>query len=108
MLKERWETALDQFVGELRKVYDRQLQTVILYGSRARGTADDGADVDVLVVLNPMDDFWKEFSRLQALAGPICLEHDVVLSAFPVDAKEYDEPKTPLLLNSKREGVPVA
>ncbi|MCH7812920.1 MAG: nucleotidyltransferase domain-containing protein [Planctomycetes bacterium] len=107
-MMESWKTALDRFVDKVRQEYDGRLEKVILYGSRARGSADEGSDVDLLVVLKPLDDFWKELSRLQDLAGPICLEHDVVLSALPVDVEDFDKPKTPLLLNSKREGIRVA
>lgn len=107
-IKEDWKAALDQFVDEVRKGYDGRLQQVILYGSRARGTADEGSDVDVLVVLNPLGDFWEESSRLNALAGPIALTYDVVLSAIPVDAEEFARPRTPLVLTAKREGIRVA
>jgi len=103
-----WETALDEFVDRVRKMYDGRLQTMILYGSRARDTADEGSDVDVLVVLNPLGNFWTEFSRLQSLAGPISLEHDVVLCALPVSADDLEEPKSPLLMNAKRDGIRVA
>lgn len=102
--KESWQTALDEFAKKVRETYDGRYGKVFLYGSRARGTADDGSDVDVLVVLNPLGDFWKESSNVQHLAGPICLKHDVVLSALPVDKNDFDEPKTPLLLNAKRDG----
>lgn len=105
---EDWKVALDQFVEEVRKGYDGRLQQVVLYGSRARGTADEGSDVDVLVVLNPLGDFWEESSRLNALAGPIALAHDVVLSAIAVDAEEFARPRTPLMLTARREGIRVA
>ena len=46
--------------------------------------------------------------RLEGLVGPISLEHDVVLSAIPVSAKEFEEPKSPLLISAKRDGIRVA
>lgn len=101
-----WENALDEFAKRVREAYNGGLDKLVLYGSRARGTAGDDSDVDVLVVLNELDDFWSELSRLHALSDSICLEHEVVLSALPVDKKEFDDPKTPLLLNARREGRP--
>jgi len=103
--KEKWETALDELVEGVRKIYDGRFQAMILYGSRARGTAEEDSDVDVLVVLNPLEDFWAELSRLQSLVAPISLKHDVVLSAIPVSADEFEEPKTALLVSAKREGI---
>lgn len=102
--KQTWEVALDEFVQKIRNTYDGQYGKTFLYGSRARGTADDDSDVDVLVVLNLLRDFWKESSTMQDLAEPICLEHDVMLSALPVDKNEFDKPHSPLLLNAQREG----
>jgi len=103
-----WKTALDQLVAELREIYGPRMAQVVLYGSRARGDADDGSDIDALVVLNPLGDFWEELSRIQPLASRVSIEHDVVLSAFPVDAEEYAHSSNPLLLNTRREGVVVA
>jgi predicted nucleotidyltransferase len=37
---------------------------VVLFGSFARGDADEDSDVDLLVVLDRVDDEWKEFDRL--------------------------------------------
>jgi len=81
------------------------LSRVVLIGSRARGAASEGSDVDVLVVLDPLEDLWYELSRIQPLASSLSIEHDVVLSVMPVDAAEYEHASTPLLLNSRREGV---
>lgn len=100
-------TALDRFVAELRALYGPRLERVVLYGSRARGDADDDSDIDVLVVLEDVTAYWEEFSRIGAIAGRVSLEHDVVLSAIPVTAEEYRAGQTPLLLNSRREGVTV-
>ncbi|MGQ9650413.1 MAG: nucleotidyltransferase domain-containing protein [Phycisphaerae bacterium] len=100
-----WREALDAFLRELRRLYGVRLSRVVLYGSRARGDASEGSDIDVLVVLDPLEDFWDELSRIGPVASRISLDYDVVLSAVPVDAAELADPKTPLLLNSVREGV---
>ena len=99
-----WQRALDEFAARVRKAYNGGLDGLILYGSRARGTAHEHSDVDVLVVMNSLGNFWTELSRLQSLSGPIALEYDVVLSALPVDATDFADPTTPLLINAKREG----
>ncbi len=54
-----WRLALDLFVKELRKAYGERFDAVLLYGSRARGDAEEGSDVDTLVVLDPAEDFWR-------------------------------------------------
>ncbi len=50
-LTEKEKQALKELVDELKKLYGDNLSHVILYGSKARGDADSGSDIDVLVVL---------------------------------------------------------
>jgi predicted nucleotidyltransferase len=99
-----WQVALDEFAGKCRQTYDGRYGRTFLYGSRARGTSDEDSDIDVLVVLNPLGDFWEVSTTMQEMAESICLEHDVLLSALPVDQREFDNPRSPLLMNARREG----
>jgi len=102
-----WRMALERFVAELRVLYGERLQQVILYGSRARGDAEPEADIDTLVVLHPLTDFWQEFDHISPIANRISLEFDVVISALPVEAEEFQHRQSPLLINCRREGVAV-
>ena len=101
----KWRHALDGFVGELRSLYGSRLDGVILYGSRARGDGQDDADIDTLVILDPVGDFWVEFGRIGSIANDLSLEHDVVISAIPVDLRDYRDALEPLFLNVRREGL---
>ena len=102
---EDWRQALDKFVAELRALYGERLRQVMLYGSRARGDAEPSSDIDTLVVLNSLSDFWTEFARISPIASRISLEFDLVISALPIAAEQYDKAETPLLMNTHREGV---
>jgi len=102
-----WREALDTLTSELQALYGPRLQRIVLYGSRARGDAANDSDIDVLVVLDSLGDFWLEHSRISPIAGRISLQYDVVLSIIPVDAREMENPQTPLLVNARREGVSV-
>ncbi len=106
--KPTWRVALDQFTDELRGLYGSQLDSIILYGSRARGDADETSDVDTLVLLDPCPDFWREFNRISPIASRISLEHDVVISALPADSTAFEKTASPLFLNAHREGIRVA
>lgn len=103
-----WALALQQFVHEVQVLYGDRLRQVILYGSRARGDAAEDADIDTLVVLEPLEDFWQELSRIARVASRISLQYDVVLSALPVEPGALAHPTTPLLINTRREGIRVA
>jgi predicted nucleotidyltransferase len=76
----------------------------VLYGSRARGEAVEGSDIDTLVVLDRCDDFWAEFDRIKAIATEVSIEHDAVISALPVGRHDFDLGQRPLLMNARREG----
>lgn len=102
-----WRAALNRFVEEMRKLYGGRLQGVVLYGSRARGDAVVGSDIDTLVVLDPCDDFWAELDRISPIATRVSADHDIVVSAFPVDVRELENGGSPLMRNARREGVRV-
>lgn len=106
-LTSTWELALKQFVDELRELYGARLRQVILFGSRARGEGDECSDIDILVLLNPLGDFWEELSRIGNVANRISLEYDVVVSAIPAEFEEFQHRDSPLFMNARREGVPV-
>ncbi|KPL10929.1 hypothetical protein AMJ85_05125, partial [candidate division BRC1 bacterium SM23_51] len=61
-----------------------------------------------LIVLKPLGDFWVELSRISEVANRVSLDHDVVISAIPVDAAKLSQSTTPLLLITQREGIRVA
>ncbi|MEQ9232801.1 nucleotidyltransferase domain-containing protein [Coleofasciculus sp. E2-BRE-01] len=42
---------LQELKSYLEKVYQQQLEKIILYGSQARGDAEPDSDIDVLIVL---------------------------------------------------------
>jgi type III restriction enzyme len=103
-----WRVALRRFVEEVKAVYGPRLVSVVLFGSRARGDAVEGSDIDTLVVLDSCDDFWAERDRIGEIATRVSLEYDTVVSAFPVDRGEFQEGGTPLLMNARREGRQVS
>jgi predicted nucleotidyltransferase len=62
-----WQEALGSFVTEVRRACGERLDRVVLYGSRARGEAVNGSDIDTLVILDRCDDFWAELDRFEPL-----------------------------------------
>lgn len=99
-----WQTALDTFVKELKRAFGPRLVGVVLYGSRARGDADEDSDVDTLIILDRCQNFWADFHRISPIASSVSLDNDVVISAIPIDAAEYEQRQSPLLINVRREG----
>ena len=99
-----WREALSRFVEEIRALYGSRLDSVVLYGSRARGDAVEGSDIDTLVVLDRCEDFWGELKRVGNAANAVLLDQAVVISAFPISRDEFNTGDRPFLQNVRREG----
>ena len=91
----------------LEALYGPRLCDVILYGSYARGEADEGSDIDLLVVLEDFEDPRAELQRMEPIASDLSLEHEVLIAVLVTRQREYAERNSPLLLNIRREGVAV-
>jgi uncharacterized protein len=62
---------LKRYRATLDEIYGQRLERVVLFGSRARGDADEESDYDVAVFLRDMPDRPAEMSRLADLATDI-------------------------------------
>lgn len=58
------EKILEEFVLSCKKKFSKNLVSVILFGSYARGTAHEHSDIDLLVVLNKLPEDWREKDKL--------------------------------------------
>lgn len=52
---------LNRYIAELQKIYGIHLQSVILYGSYARGDYTKESDVDIMILLNLTDEEIKDY-----------------------------------------------
>lgn len=109
------EQAMDQALGavlsELRRrlqdLYGERLSRVVLYGSQARGEGLAGSDVDVLIVLRGDVSACVEIGRTCALVADLSLQHGVAIVPSFISEDRYETEQSPLLLNVRREGVPI-
>lgn len=95
-------TSLKQSLVEL---YGDRLRYLTLFGSQARGDAEPGSDIDVLVVLKPPVNPGEEIKRTGKLVADLSLHHDVVISCLFIDEIYYQTRNGSLLRNIRKEGV---
>ena len=104
-------TKLNPILRELRnefsKVLEDQCEDIILYGSHARGDASSSSDVDVLVIIKGVFDYGDLIGKTSAVVAKISLRNDIVISRAFVSKEQFENARTPFLMNVRREGVPV-
>ena len=99
--------AISEFSTQIRELYKDRIENIIVYGSGARGEYKQESDIDVLIALKDFENFWEEFKKIGKIASSISLKYDAVISAIPVKAKEYASKMSPLMINVRKEGIPV-
>jgi predicted nucleotidyltransferase len=90
----------------LQALYGERLKGVYLFGSYARGEADEESDVDVLVVLDRVDRYSGELERTSELISTLSLEHGVSISRVFASERQWREEQTMFFLNVREEAVP--
>ena len=102
------EHILKEFREKAEKLYGKRLKSIILYGSYARGQAnDEHSDIDLAVVLAGAVDPCEEIDRMADIFTDLNLEHNVLIAVYPVSESNFDKIESPLLINVRREGITV-
>jgi predicted nucleotidyltransferase len=94
---------------ELRSLYGKERYGgLILYGSYARGEANEGSDVDLLVLLEGEVDPVRELIRMEDVKWALSLESGYALSVLAVGVEAYHSSEEPFLWSARTEGIPAA
>jgi uncharacterized protein len=88
-------------------LYGTRLVRMMLFGSQARGDAEPGSDIDVLVVLRGNVSPCEEIARTIEDVADVSLYNNEVISCVFVSEEQFEHERSPLLLNIRREGVPI-
>ena len=98
-----------QVINHLLKKFlnNPSIDSVFLFGSCARGVANENSDIDMLVVTNSKvyDDSHEAFDTIYGGADDIPLEHYVSCDILTATKDEFHHETTPLIKTVKREGV---
>lgn len=95
-------------VKDLRELYRERLRNVILFGSWSRGDAHPESDIDLLVVLDRVDDAWREHQRIDHILYRHSLDNTTVVSALIVGERDYASAQRPALIRARSEGLAIA
>ncbi len=100
------ETALKELVPGLQNIYGDLIDSIVLYGSTARGTQTDESDVDVAILLHA--GATKEMrDQMLDLVVDLELACGKVLSVLCIDYEKFTEWKDtlPFYQNIRKDGV---
>lgn len=92
----------------LRELYGERYRGLLLYGSYARGTAWEGSDVDLLLLLEGPVNVSREILASEPVVWPLSLDSCLLLSVIPADYGAYQRGETMFLRNVQIEAIPVA
>ena len=106
-MSEQLRTLLAELRSRFEALYGPRLVRLMLFGSQARGDAEPGSDIDVLVVLEGPVRPGEEIARTGEITAGMSLENNVVISCTFVSADRFEREQSPLMINARREGVPV-
>jgi predicted nucleotidyltransferase len=96
---------LARFRAAVADIYGDRVERVVLYGSRARGDAQQDSDYDVAVFLRGMTDRIAELYRLADLSTSILEDGGAFIHAVAYPAGSYNDPRMPLMYAIRAEGI---
>jgi len=96
-----------EFRERLAALYGPRLKGVYLYGSYARGEADEDSDIDIATVLDGPVDRSEERWRTNDIASELSLREDCLLNTTFLSEDELRRPPYAIHRSIVREGVAV-
>jgi uncharacterized protein len=90
---------------QLLELYNDKLIEVILFGSQARGTANNDSDIDILIVLKEEINIGEEVERTSRIILNLSLQYDKIISRLFMSEQYFKTYQSALLRNIRQEGI---
>jgi uncharacterized protein len=105
VLENNEKLAIGEFERTLREKFGKRIRSVLLYGSKARGSSERYSDIDLFVLVDREDKELRDFAL--ATAYELNLKYDVILAFVLCNEDKINNPVikiTPFYNNVFREG----
>jgi predicted nucleotidyltransferase len=108
-LEAKIEKLLDEVEKELKTLFGKKLNNIILFGSYAKGDYDDKSDIDILALIDEDEDLIKYDKEILRINVDLSIEHDVDLSIIIAGNTDFilNQAVIPLYKNIDREGISI-
>ena len=96
----------EELVRGLLRILPDQTVQIVLYGSTARGTAEEDSDIDIALFVNgPLTAVQED--RISDLIVDMNLKYDKIFSVIDIDQQSYLKWRkvSPFYQNVDREGI---
>lgn len=96
------------FTQEVKKIYDKSIKKVIVYGSYARGDYQENSDIDIMILVTASEtEIQKKFNLVCDLAFNYELEYGIAISPIVKNESHFSKwsETLPFYRNVKKEGV---
>jgi predicted nucleotidyltransferase len=100
--------AVNQYINRIQSRFGDRIITAVLFGSKARGDADDESDIDLLLVVDSEDRALR--NELWRIAFRVSLEHNLVISPSVFGQASWAETRRirmPLYRAVEADGIPL-
>ena len=84
-IKEDITIIINEYVKEIKKQYN--IFAIILFGSYAKGTANENSDIDIAIISDDFEDIYECMAELMGMTWDI----DARIEPHPIKKKDYDE-----------------
>ena len=77
--------SINKFIEEIKKHYN--VDTIILFGSYAKGTENNDSDIDIAIISDDFEDIYDCMADLMGMTWDI----DARIEPHPIKKKDFDE-----------------
>ena len=102
---DKYRKAVDEFVERVLDKYSDRIDSIILFGSVARGEAKEESDIDILVIWK--GDEAEGWRAMTGLAFDVLLDEEEYISVKVLGLEDL-KAENPFIKNVMREGVKIA
>jgi len=93
---------INEYIEEIKKHYN--IDSVILFGSYAKGNIHEDSDIDVAVIIEDFEDAIDIMAELMGLTWDI----DARIEPHPIRKKDFEEVSDPFVEEVINTGIKVA
>ena len=94
--------SINKYIEKISKYY--KIETIILFGSYAKGTQNKDSDIDIAIISSDFKDIFDDMADLIGYTWKI----DTRIEPHPISKEDYDKIATPFIQEVINTGIKVA